>query len=71
MFLQVDKTWKEIMRKVQRIPNAMRAATQPGKCPIYKTFYIIQFIHILNNQLQKNYQVEILLMAVQEFMLSK
>ena len=30
MFLQVDKTWKEIMRKVQRLPNALRAATQPG-----------------------------------------
>lgn len=35
MFLQVDKTWKEIMRKVQRIPNAMRAATQPGQSDIF------------------------------------
>ncbi|XP_075463117.1 dynein axonemal heavy chain 6 isoform X2 [Ascaphus truei] len=30
MFLQVDKSWKEIMRKVNRLPNALRAATQPG-----------------------------------------
>ncbi|XP_066430423.1 dynein axonemal heavy chain 6 isoform X2 [Eleutherodactylus coqui] len=30
MFLQVDKSWKEIMRKVNRLPNAFRAATQPG-----------------------------------------
>ncbi|KAK7803509.1 hypothetical protein U0070_015154, partial [Myodes glareolus] len=31
MFLQVDKSWKEIMRKVNRLPNALRAATQPGR----------------------------------------
>ncbi|KAJ8245285.1 hypothetical protein GJAV_G00269100 [Gymnothorax javanicus] len=30
MFQQVDKSWKEIMRKVQRIPKALRAATKPG-----------------------------------------
>ncbi|XP_050800280.1 dynein axonemal heavy chain 6 isoform X6 [Gopherus flavomarginatus] len=30
IFLQVDKSWKEIMRKVNRLPNALRAATQPG-----------------------------------------
>ncbi|XP_069482525.1 dynein axonemal heavy chain 6 [Ambystoma mexicanum] len=30
MFLQVDRSWKEIMRKVNRLPNALRAATQPG-----------------------------------------
>lgn len=31
MFMTVDKSWKEIMRKVYRLPNALRAATQPGK----------------------------------------
>ncbi|XP_065178852.1 dynein axonemal heavy chain 6-like [Sycon ciliatum] len=30
MFQQVDKTWKEVMRKTQRIPHAVRAATAPG-----------------------------------------
>ena len=30
MFLTVDKSWKEVMRKVHRLPNALRAATQPG-----------------------------------------
>lgn len=30
MFMQVDKSWKEVMRKVNRLPNALRAATQPG-----------------------------------------
>ena len=30
MFMTVDKSWKEIMRKVYRLPNALRAATQPG-----------------------------------------
>lgn len=32
MFLTVDKSWKEVMRKVHRLPNALRAATQPGEC---------------------------------------
>lgn len=30
MFTQVDKSWKEIMRRVNRLPNALRAATHPG-----------------------------------------
>ncbi|XP_071825285.1 dynein axonemal heavy chain 6-like isoform X2 [Apostichopus japonicus] len=30
MFMQVDKSWKDAMRKVNRLPLAMRAATQPG-----------------------------------------
>ncbi|CAE1329167.1 DNAH [Acanthosepion pharaonis] len=30
MFRQVDKSYKDIMRKVQKVPLAMRAATQPG-----------------------------------------
>uniref|UniRef100_A0A4W3JW30 Dynein axonemal heavy chain 6 n=1 Tax=Callorhinchus milii TaxID=7868 RepID=A0A4W3JW30_CALMI len=30
MFTQVDKSWKEIMRRVNRLPIALRAATQPG-----------------------------------------
>lgn len=31
MFLKVDKSWKEIMAKVKKIPNALKAATQPGR----------------------------------------
>jgi dynein heavy chain len=30
MFSSVDKSWKEIMRKVNKIPLAIRAGTQPG-----------------------------------------
>ncbi len=30
LFNQVDKSWKEIMRKVQKFPNCIRAGTQPG-----------------------------------------
>ena len=30
MFTAVDKSWKEIMRKVQRLPNALRSSTGPG-----------------------------------------
>ncbi|XP_028284655.1 dynein heavy chain 6, axonemal [Parambassis ranga] len=29
MFLNVDKSWKEIMKKVHKMPNALKAATQP------------------------------------------
>ncbi|XP_060941446.1 dynein axonemal heavy chain 6 [Limanda limanda] len=29
MFLKVDKTWKEIMGRVKKMPNALRAAVQP------------------------------------------
>ncbi|XP_006900461.1 PREDICTED: dynein heavy chain 6, axonemal [Elephantulus edwardii] len=47
MFLQVDKLWKEIMRKVNRLPNALRAATQPG---LLETF---QNNNALLDQIQK------------------
>lgn len=30
MFAQVDRSWKEIMRKVARNPNAMKSGTMPG-----------------------------------------
>lgn len=30
MFANVDKSWKDIMRKVNKIPLAIRAGTQPG-----------------------------------------
>ncbi|XP_043915244.1 dynein axonemal heavy chain 6 [Protopterus annectens] len=36
MFLQVDKSWKDIMRKVNRLPNALRAATQPGLLEMFQ-----------------------------------
>ncbi len=47
MFMTVDKSWKEIMRKVARLPNAMRAATQPG---LLETF---QNNNALLDQIQK------------------
>ncbi|XP_053335345.1 dynein axonemal heavy chain 6-like [Clarias gariepinus] len=36
MFLQVDKSWKEVMRKVNEYPNSLRAATAPGLLEIFK-----------------------------------
>ena len=30
MFSQVDKSWKDIMRRVQDRPNALKAAIAPG-----------------------------------------
>jgi dynein heavy chain len=30
MFSQVDRTWKDVMRKVSRNPNAMKSGTMPG-----------------------------------------
>ena len=32
MFIQVDKSWKEIMRRVQKFPNCIQAGTKPGVC---------------------------------------
>ena len=31
MFIQVDKSWKEIMRYVQKFPNCIKAGTRPGQ----------------------------------------
>ena len=31
MFMTVDKSYKEIMRKVNKVPLATRAGTQPGE----------------------------------------
>ncbi|XP_063314781.1 dynein axonemal heavy chain 6 [Pelobates fuscus] len=47
MFLQVDKSWKEVMRKVNQLPGAFRAATQPG---LLETF---QNNNALLDQIQK------------------
>lgn len=47
MFMQVDKSWKDIMRKLNRLPNALRAATQPG---LLETF---QQNNALLDQIQK------------------
>ncbi|XP_056004113.1 dynein axonemal heavy chain 6-like isoform X1 [Ostrea edulis] len=47
MFMQVDKSYKDIMRKVNRVPLAIRAATQPG---LLETF---QNNNALLDQIQK------------------
>ncbi|XP_056443291.1 dynein axonemal heavy chain 6 [Gadus chalcogrammus] len=36
MFQQVDKSWKEIMRRINMHPNALWAATQPGLLEIFQ-----------------------------------
>ncbi|XP_051785909.1 dynein axonemal heavy chain 6 [Erpetoichthys calabaricus] len=47
MFLQVDKSWKEIMRRVNQNANAFRSSTQPG---LLETF---QNNNALLDQIQK------------------
>ncbi|TKS69211.1 Dynein heavy chain 6, axonemal [Collichthys lucidus] len=47
MFLKVDKSWKEIMAKVNKMPNALSAATQPD---LLKTF---QHNNALLDEIQK------------------
>ncbi|XP_056136504.1 dynein axonemal heavy chain 6 [Lampris incognitus] len=47
LFQEVDMSWKAIMRKVHLLPNAMRAATQPG---LLKNF---QKYNALLDQIQK------------------
>ena len=31
MFVQVDKSWKDIMRQVHKLPNCIQSGTRPGK----------------------------------------
>ncbi|XP_029289697.1 LOW QUALITY PROTEIN: dynein heavy chain 6, axonemal [Cottoperca gobio] len=47
MFLKVDKSWKEIMAKVNKMPNALKAATQPD---LLETF---QYNNSLLDEIQK------------------
>jgi len=35
MFVTVDKSYKDVMRRVNKVPLAIRAATQPGETPTY------------------------------------
>ena len=35
MFVQVDKSWKEIMRQVHKFPNCIKAGTRPGEDAVY------------------------------------
>ncbi|KAL1023853.1 hypothetical protein UPYG_G00047240 [Umbra pygmaea] len=35
-FFQVDKSWKEVMRRVNMLPNALRAATHPGLLEVFQ-----------------------------------
>ncbi|XP_072318696.1 dynein axonemal heavy chain 6 [Eucyclogobius newberryi] len=37
MFLKVDKSWKMIMSRVKKMPNALRAATQPHLLETFKS----------------------------------
>ncbi|KAJ3215607.1 Dynein heavy chain 6, axonemal [Dinochytrium kinnereticum] len=47
MFSQVDRTWKDVMRKVYRNPNAMKSGTMPG------LLEIMQQNNSLLDQIQK------------------
>ncbi|KAG7222919.1 hypothetical protein INR49_015972, partial [Caranx melampygus] len=47
MFLEVDKSWKKIMAKVNKMPNALKAATQPD---LLETF---QHSNVLLDKIQK------------------
>ncbi|XP_026216049.1 dynein heavy chain 6, axonemal isoform X2 [Anabas testudineus] len=47
MFLKVDKSWKEIMARVKKMPNALKAATQPD---LLETF---QHNNALLDEIQK------------------
>ena len=44
LFGQVDKSWKDIMRKTEDRPNALRSATAPG---------ILEMLQSCNSNLEK------------------
>lgn len=37
IFVQLDKSWKELMRRTEQQPNALKAATQPGTLELLQT----------------------------------
>lgn len=37
IFAQVDKQWKELMRRTEQQPNALKAATHPGTLELLQT----------------------------------
>ena len=48
MFLQVDKSYKDIMRKVNKVPLASRAGTQPGErlqAILYSLRQVSKYLH--------------------------
>ena len=53
MFNQVDKAWKDIMRKVQDRPNAMKCATATG------TLETLQSCNVSLEKIQKCLEVGI------------
>ncbi|XP_033124826.1 dynein heavy chain 6, axonemal-like [Anneissia japonica] len=44
LFIQVDKSWKEVMRRTEDRPNALRAATAPG---------VLEILQANNSNLEK------------------
>ena len=48
MFSQVDKSWKEVMRRVHKFPNCIKSGTHPGeqgKCALHASVCVF---HQLN-----------------------
>jgi dynein heavy chain len=56
MFAQVDRSWKDVMRKVARNPNAIKAGTMPG---------------VLENMQQNNVMLEQIQKCLEDYLESK
>ena len=44
LFTQVDRSWKDIMRRAADRPNALKAATSPGKVCFIHVEYLSSFV---------------------------
>jgi hypothetical protein len=53
MFLSVDRAWKDLMRRVEDRPNAIKSAITPG------TLETLQQNNLTLNIIQKNLEVSI------------
>lgn len=51
MFMQVDRAWKDLMRRVEDRPNAIKSALTPG------TLETLQQNNLTLNIIQKNLEV--------------
>ena len=61
MFMQVDKSYKDIMRKVNKVPSAIRAGTQPGEFIVPVPLSLMLVLKLLSCSTHLRIKFEVLL----------
>ena len=74
MFIQVDKSWKEIMRQVHKLPNCIQSGTRPGIITIDFNKVLINnylFIGLLEIFKENNSLLEQIQKCLEDYLESK